>query len=82
MNEHEMRWAIGVLVDRLTEAAFDCHDLEGAEISPLLKKAGLMTTRPATAEDCVRYSEFGVEPGDDYHELTPFAVDCRKAAMR
>lgn len=79
MTEAQMKRAIGVLVDSLTDVAFGCGELTGADAQDLLQKAGLTVVREATPEDCAQ-SEFDIEPGDEWHALTPFALDCRKLA--
>lgn len=81
MNEQEMKSALGVLIAAMAEAAFEATTLDCADCDELLRKAGLISVRPATAED-IANSEYGefMEPGDDWHELTPFAIECRNVA--
>ncbi len=81
MNEQEMKRALGILIDAMASAAFEAHSLDGADCQELLQKAGLTFVRPATAED-IANSEFGdyAKPGDDWHVLTPFAIECRNVA--
>jgi hypothetical protein len=81
MNEQEMKRALGILIDAMASAAFEAHSLDGADCQELLLKAGLTFVRPATAED-IANSEFGdfAERGDDWHKLTPFAIECRNVA--
>jgi hypothetical protein len=81
MNEQEMKRALGILIDAMASAAFEAHSLDGAECQELLLKAGLTFVRPATEED-IENSEFSefVEPGDDWHELTQVAIECRNVA--
>jgi hypothetical protein len=81
MSEQEMKRALGILIDAMASAAFEAHSLDGADCQELLLKAGLTFVRPATEED-IANSEFGdfAEPGDDWYQLTPFALECRKLA--
>lgn len=79
MNDAQMKRAIGVLVEAFADAAFGCGEITGGDAQEALQKAGLTTIRPATQEDCEQ-SEFDIEPGDEWHALTPFAIGCRKLA--
>lgn len=79
MTEAEMKRAIGLLVDALADAAFQGGDIDGGTAQELLAKAGLTFIRPATEADCAD-AEYDCDVGDEWHALTPFAAECRKAA--
>ncbi len=79
MTEAEMKRVIGLLADAVADVAFQGAEMDGQDAQDLLKAAGLTTTRPATEEDCEN-SEYDVEPGDEWHALTPFALACCRVA--
>jgi hypothetical protein len=84
MTIEQMKVALGVLTDAMAEAAFGGGgSLDGCDCQELLVKAGLTYVRPATEED-IENSEYGdfAEPGDDWHALTPFAIECRDLATK
>jgi hypothetical protein len=83
LTPEKMKVALGILTKAMAEAAFDGFTLDGADCQGLLLKAGLTQVRPATDEDIAK-SGFGdfAEPGDAWHELTPFAIECRDLATK
>lgn len=82
MTDDEMKKALGVLVDRLADVAFDCGEIDGADALELLEKAGLVDKRLATQEDLDGNDlEYDMDVGDDWFALTPFASECRKGAQ-
>ena len=82
MTPEQMKVALGILTEAMASAAFRAHDLDGGDCQALLLKAGLSTVRPATAEDIDGSECAGfMEPGDDWHALTPFAIECKRLAQ-
>jgi hypothetical protein len=79
MTEHEMKKALGILLDDLAKAAFQGYAVDSDDAQEALQKAGPIIKRPATEADCK--DAYSIEPGDDYYALTPFAVECRQLAV-
>jgi hypothetical protein len=78
-DEVPLRRMIGTLIDLLTAAAWEGHDIDGGAAQETLEKLGLIEKHVATEEDAAGHD---FEPGDVIFKLSALGRQCVREARQ